>query len=158
MKPKNIGIHKIACHHTRKEYVVLMNNRLEFLIGALERPGEARGDQHTVLETLKRERDALRVRSLLESEEELTAESVRGVLEGRTHPGAQEVPAPLPREQLVRELQLHRIGQSTVSPATLAEGLHAEYVRVLVQTGNVAEAREPLETTAEREAPVATAA
>ena len=132
----NIGISKFTCHHTRKEYVVLMNNRLEFLIGALEHPGEARGDQRTVLETLKHERDALRVRSLLESEEELTAENVRDVLEGRTHPGAEEVHAPLPREQLVRELQLHRIGQSAVTPAVLAEGLHAEYMRLLGEMGN----------------------
>jgi hypothetical protein len=123
-----------------------MNNRLEFLIGALERPGEL----HTVLETLKHERDALRVRSLLESEEELTAESVRDVLEGRTHPGAEEVHTPLPREQLVRELRLHKIGQSAVTPAVLAEGLHAEYLRVLREAGG--------STTAEREAPVATAA
>lgn len=114
-----------------------MNNRLEFLIGALEDPRET-GDPHAMLEALKRERDALRVRGLLESEEDVTAESVRGVLEGRIRPGAQEVRKPLPREQLVRELRLQRIGQSAVPLAILAEGLHAEYVRLLGETGDEA--------------------
>jgi hypothetical protein len=119
-----------------------MNNRLEFILGALEEP-QRQEDPLALAEVLHEEEQALRLEALIGSERAITAQEVRTALEGSIPvEGGEDVA--IPREYLGQELARRAMGERSDHPLALAVTLHREYERVMIDAGKGHELAEEL--------------